>query len=168
MLLAPDYIAPEIIMARGHNHAVDYWSYGVLLYEMLAGASPFSKPGQSQMNMFKSIVLMDYKFPSFIDRHGRDLIARLLVRKVSERVGTFKNGYLDIRNHPFFHKNGSNGALDPKRLLKRQVIPPWIPKISKNLSASSSRDLDDFSKQQYAGRLEAPLTEQEQALFADF
>ena len=56
----PDYLAPEIIMSKGHNHATDYWAFGVLLFELLTASSPFNKPGLSQMDMFKRIVLQQY------------------------------------------------------------------------------------------------------------
>lgn len=158
----PDYLAPEVIMAKGHYYPVDYWAFGVLLFELLAGRSPFSKPNQEQLKMFKRIVLMDYRFPAKMDNNGKDLIDKLLQRNVPSRLGVFKNGYLDIRNHLFFKEAG----VDAKKLLKKEMTPPWKPKVTSPLD---SQNFDDFSKSEressYGGRR---LSEADQALFADF
>jgi len=60
----PEYLAPELVLARGHTKAVDYWAYGILLYEMEAGYSPFSDPqGMDQVVICKNIVNGRLVFP---------------------------------------------------------------------------------------------------------
>ena len=60
----PEYLAPELVLARGHNKAVDYWAFGILLYEMEAGYSPFSDPqGMDQVVICKNIVNGRLTFP---------------------------------------------------------------------------------------------------------
>lgn len=60
----PEYLAPELVLGRGHNRAVDYWAYGILLYEMEAGYSPFSDPqGMDQVTICKNIVNGKLVFP---------------------------------------------------------------------------------------------------------
>jgi serine/threonine protein kinase len=172
----PDYLAPEIITAKGHNHTVDYWSYGVLLYELLTGRSPFSRPGLPHIKLFQRIVLLKYSFPLFMDPAGQDLIQRLLVRNATKRLGSQKNGYVDVRNHPFFHDAGID---DPKRLLKREITPPWIPvNDSKNNNRNNhgmmmmmdATDCNDFKKieRDDFSLSGPPLTAKEQELFNDF
>ncbi|KAG7372334.1 serine/threonine protein kinase [Nitzschia inconspicua] len=157
----PDYLAPEIIMAKGHNHAVDYWSFGVLMFELLVGRSPFSAPNQPQMKMFKRIVLVQYEFPMFMERLGNDLISKLLVRPVSARLGAQKNGSRAIRNHEFFLSNG----IDSRSILKKEIQAPWIPEVKDPLDSHHFQDFSAIEKEKATG---SPLTDQEQALFDQF
>ena len=86
----PEYLAPEIVLGRGHSKAVDYWSFGVLLYEMIAGYSPFCDPeNNDQMTICKNIVHMAVRFPNSFDPACRDLIKRLLVRDDNRRFVSF-------------------------------------------------------------------------------
>jgi serine/threonine protein kinase len=154
-------------MAKGHNHTVDYWSYGVLLYELLAGRSPFSQPGLPPIKMFKRIVLQKYDFPLFFDATGQDLIQRLLVRDVPKRLGSQKNGYTDIRNHAFFQE----ASVDPKRLLKKEITPPWIPKNNNAIDDNTMDAADyDFSKieRDDVSLIGPPLSAKEQEAFNEF
>lgn len=159
---APDYLAPEIIMAKGHTHHVDYWSYGVLMFELLTGRSPFSRPGQSHMDMFKKIVLVKYNFPMFMDPKGEDLIQKLLVRRVPNRLGAQKNGFLDIGKHDFFQENG----IDSKQLLQKEIPAPWIPTVENPLDAQEQ--FHDFSMIEKDAGPGPALNHQEQALFENF
>jgi serine/threonine protein kinase len=148
-------------MAKGHNHAVDYWSYGILMFELLVGRAPFSVPNQPQMTMFKRIVLVQYDFPTFMEESGRDLISKLLVRRVSTRLGVQKNGFLDIRDHEFFSNNG----IDPRKLLMKEIAAPWVPKVKNPLDSQYFQDFSRIEKEPVPG---PPLTNQEQALFEEF
>jgi protein kinase A len=67
----PEYLAPEIIMSTGHNKGVDYWSFGVLIYEMLVGRSPFYMSGTDQVSLFKRIVMVNYNCPSMVNPEAR-------------------------------------------------------------------------------------------------
>jgi protein kinase A len=74
----PEYISPEILLSRGYDKAVDYWSFGVLVFELLIGRSPFFQRGSSQIEMFKRIVKVEYDFPDFAPSSAADMIKRLL------------------------------------------------------------------------------------------
>jgi protein kinase A len=148
-------------MAKGHNHAVDYWSYGILMFELLVGRSPFSMPNQTQMTMFKRIVLVQYDFPTFMEQSGQDLISKLLVRRVSTRLGVQKNGFLDIRKHDFFSSNG----IESGKLLKKDIPAPWIPEVKDTLDLQYFQDFSRIEKEPVPG---PPLTHHEQALFDEF
>mmetsp|Transcript_33933 Transcript_33933/g.82309 ORF Transcript_33933/g.82309 Transcript_33933/m.82309 type:complete len:823 (+) Transcript_33933:156-2624(+) len=158
----PEYLAPEIIMSKGHNHAVDYWSLGVLIYIMLTGSSPFYQSDISQMAMFKKIVMVDYKMHPSIDPVAADLIRKLLVRKVPDRLGNLKHGHHDVNEHSWFLGNGCHY----KKLLEKQVEAPWKPKIQNPFDASNFDEYDDSSSM--SEQRGFPLSVNEQKVFEGF
>ncbi|XP_032190603.1 cGMP-dependent protein kinase 2 isoform X3 [Mustela erminea] len=95
----PEYVAPEVILNKGHDFSVDFWSLGILVYELLTGNPPFS--GIDQMMTYnlilKGIEKMD--FPRKITRRPEDLIRRLCRQNPTERLGNLKNGINDIKKH---------------------------------------------------------------------
>lgn len=155
----PEYLAPEVIMSKGHNHAVDYWSLGVLIYTLLTGVSPFYDSKSSQMDMFKRIVLVHYKLPSTIDILAGDLIQKLLVRNMPDRLGNLKRGHYDIHDHSWFIENGCHY----KKLIKKEVSAPWIPQF-KDPFDTSNFDHYDHSVSEDGH----PLSPEDQKLFAGF
>jgi serum/glucocorticoid-regulated kinase 2 len=116
----PEYLAPEIILNKGCNRAADWWSLGVLTYEMLFGAPPFYT--KDVQEMYKRTLLNQVKFPSKINvsRAGLDFIAGLLVKVPSRRLGSVADA-LEVMNHPWF------AGFDWKALLARKMTPPFIP-----------------------------------------
>ena len=116
----PDYLAPEILSHAGHNHGVDWWTLGVLTYEMLHGEPPFVE--DDQMATFKRIAALDYKVRSHVPAEAKDLIKRLLQTNPSKRIGMLSGGDKDIYNHPLC------AHIDISRLLKKEITPPWVPK----------------------------------------
>jgi serine/threonine protein kinase len=157
----PEYLAPEIIMSKGHNHAVDYWSFGVMLYELLVGRSPFKKPRSSDMDMFKRVVMVQYEFPAFVSDNGQDLVKKLLVRRMPDRLGMLSRGHYDVRDHPWFAESGCHY----KKLLKKELTPPWLPQVKDPLDSSN---FDDFSRDEREVDRGALLSKEEQAIFAGF
>lgn len=157
----PDYLAPEIILAKGHNHAVDYWSYGVLLYEMLNGRAPFHRPLQSQMDMFKKIVTVQYTFPQSMSQSSKALIESLLVRRVTDRLGVQNRGHYDILDHPWFKEC----HIDCKELIKKNIEAPWKPEVKDPFDASNFEDYSNVVTNRSTG---IPLSNQEQAIFKGF
>jgi len=128
----PEMLAPEVILSKGHDEAVDYWAFGVICFELLVGHSPFYDKGASQMDVFKRIVRLDYDFPDFLEDSAKDLIRRLLVRQPSKRLGNLSNGYLDIKRHPWFAESGINF----KRIRRKEFKAPWIPEMKDPLGFS--------------------------------
>ncbi|KAI3471966.1 hypothetical protein Pfo_028654 [Paulownia fortunei] len=115
-----EYLAPEIIKGEGHGSAVDWWTFGVLLYELLYGKTPFKGAGNEET--LASVVLQNLKFPDtpIVSFQARDLIRGLLVKEPENRLGT-ETGTAEIKRHPFFE--GLNWALI------RCAIPPQIPEF---------------------------------------
>ncbi|XP_018537849.1 cGMP-dependent protein kinase 2 isoform X1 [Lates calcarifer] len=122
----PEYVAPEIILNKGHNFSVDFWSLGILVFELLTGSPPFSGSDQMMTYTFilKGIEKMD--FPKKITKRPEDLIRKLCRRNPSERLGNLKNGITDIKKHRWF--NGFNWeGLKARTLpspLKRDLAGP--------------------------------------------
>ena len=117
----PEYIAPEILLNKGHGKAVDWWTFGILLYEMLVGIDPFND--EDPMKIYQKILKGKIKFPSNFSKSAKSLIKHLLVADLSKRYGNMKNGVDDIKNHRFFKD------LDWKLLIERKLKGPYIPKI---------------------------------------
>jgi protein kinase A len=157
----PEYLAPEIIMSKGHDKAVDYWSFGVLLYELLVGRSPFNIPGSKQMEMFKRIVMVKFDCPPLVNDDAKDLIQNLLVRRQADRLGNLLRGPVDIRMHPWFQKSQCHY----KKLLKKELPAPWVPNVKDPLDSSNFDDYSSIEKQVDHSR---SLAIEEQAFFEGF
>ncbi|KAB1221290.1 Serine/threonine-protein kinase KIPK [Morella rubra] len=113
-----EYLAPEIIKGEGHGAAVDWWTFGIFLYELLYGKTPFK--GCNNEETLANVVLQSLKFPDspLVSCQARDLIRGLLVKEPENRLGSVK-GAAEIKQHPFF--DGLNWALI------RCTIPPELP-----------------------------------------
>ncbi|XP_059661903.1 serine/threonine-protein kinase AGC1-7-like [Cornus florida] len=113
-----EYLAPEIIRGEGHGSAVDWWTFGIFLYELLHGTTPFKGSG-NRATLF-NVVGQPLRFPDTpqVSPMARDLIRGLLVKEPDKRIA-YKRGATEIKQHPFFE--GVNWAL------VRSAIPPHIP-----------------------------------------
>ena len=117
----PGYLAPEIILNKGHGLSVDWWALGVLLYEMICGVDPFS--GDSPMDTYENILEGKVKFSSHFDDKSKSLIKHLLEPDLCKRYGNLKNGVNDIKNHLFFK------SMNWDKLLNEEIEAPYIPKL---------------------------------------
>ncbi|KAJ9537152.1 hypothetical protein OSB04_029885 [Centaurea solstitialis] len=113
-----EYLAPEIIKGEGHGSAVDWWTFGIFLYELLYGRTPFKGSGNDET--LANVVLESLKFPEtpLVSFQARDLIKGLLVKEPENRLGS-ERGASEIKQHPFFE--GLNWALI------RCAVPPEVP-----------------------------------------
>mmetsp|Transcript_5819 Transcript_5819/g.6472 ORF Transcript_5819/g.6472 Transcript_5819/m.6472 type:complete len:743 (+) Transcript_5819:305-2533(+) len=115
---SPDYLSPEILKNNGHTRAVDYYSLGCLLYEMVCGLPPYFSNDRNEM--FSQITSGQLSFPAGLSMKLRDLLKGLLARNQDERLG-YKNGVEDIKNHPWCSHINWQDAYDKK--LKPPIIP---------------------------------------------
>uniref|UniRef100_A0A8C7XP65 Ribosomal protein S6 kinase n=1 Tax=Oryzias sinensis TaxID=183150 RepID=A0A8C7XP65_9TELE len=114
-----EYMAPEILMRSGHNRAVDWWSLGALMYDMLTGAPPFT--GENRKKTIDKILKCKLNLPPYLTQEARDLLKRLLKRTASSRLGAGPGDATEVQAHPFFrHINWED-------LLARKVEPPFKP-----------------------------------------
>ncbi|KAG7214779.1 hypothetical protein INR49_010671 [Caranx melampygus] len=86
----PEYLAPEIILSKGYNKAVDWWALGVLIYEMAAGYPPFF--ADQPIQIYEKIVSGKVRFPSHFSSDLKDLLRNLLQVDLTKRYGNLKNG----------------------------------------------------------------------------
>jgi protein kinase A len=111
------------------------------------------------MDLFKRIVLVQYEMPPTVHFVAADLIQKLLCRNVPDRLGNLKRGHFDIHDHKWFGMNG----ISYKKLLKREMIAPWIPKLKDPF------DVSNFDEYNYSrSERHLPLSSAQQALFAGF
>ncbi|XP_056324556.1 protein kinase, cAMP-dependent, catalytic, beta a isoform X2 [Danio aesculapii] len=96
----PEYLAPEIILSKGYNKAVDWWALGVLIYEMAAGYPPFF--ADQPIQIYEKIVSGKVRYPSHFSSDLKDLLRNLLQVDLTKRFGNLKNGVSDIKNHRWF------------------------------------------------------------------
>jgi len=133
----PEYVAPEIILNKGHDFAADYWSLGILMFELLTGSPPFSgsDPMKTYNIILKGIDMIE--FPRKITKNAHNLIKKLCKDNPSERLGYQRNGLKDIQKHKWFDGFNWEG------LRARKLAPPIIPKIKSPTDASN---FDDYPK----------------------
>nr|XP_055064353.1 ribosomal protein S6 kinase beta-1 [Misgurnus anguillicaudatus] len=114
-----EYMAPEILMRSGHNRAVDWWSLGALMYDMLTGAPPFT--AENRKKTIDKILKCKLNLPPYLTQEARDLLKKLLKRNASQRLGAGRGDVLEVQVHSFFrHTNWDD-------LLACKVDPPFKP-----------------------------------------
>ncbi|XP_053200886.1 cGMP-dependent protein kinase, isozyme 1-like isoform X2 [Panonychus citri] len=121
----PEYAAPEIILNRGHDKSVDFWTIGILLYELITGVPPFQS---SDPLKTYNIILRgfdDFYFDKkLFSTNCINLIRRLCRESPCERIGVQKNGIADLKKHKFF------AGFDWDALVNRAIKPPIVPILS--------------------------------------
>ncbi|XP_048488117.1 ribosomal protein S6 kinase alpha-5 [Plutella xylostella] len=137
-----EYMAPEVVRSgsQGHDIAVDWWSVGVLTYELLTGASPFTVEGEknTQQEITKRIVRCSYPVPPDVGAEGRDFIKKLLVKDPRRRLGGGEGDAEELKRHPFFQK------LDWELVARRGVAAPFVPSLSH--AADTCNFADEFTR----------------------
>ncbi|XP_051125927.1 serine/threonine-protein kinase AGC1-7-like [Andrographis paniculata] len=135
-----EYLAPEIIRGEGHGSAVDWWTLGIFLYELLHGITPFKGSG-NRATLF-NVVGQPLKFPDNpqVSSTARDLIKGLLVKEPHKRIA-YTRGATEIKQHPFFE--GVNWAL------VRSATPPYVPQpfdFKQYMSKDSDKKLPEMGQ----------------------
>jgi len=127
----PEYLAPEILLNKGHGKPVDWWTLGIFIYEMLAGIDPFTD--EDPMAIYQKILKGKIKFPRNFDKDGKSLVKHLLVADLSKRYGNLKNGANDIKNHRWFKE------VNWEALVQKKLPSPYKPTVK------SADDVSNFS-----------------------
>lgn len=118
----PNFLSPEVILQKGHNHSTDHWALGVLIYEMIAGENPFFYDGMPQMELFEVIVKDNfYPLPDDVSDDAFDVVDELLTKDPTQRLGALAGGGKDILNKEWFRD------LDLVAMRQKRVKAPFIP-----------------------------------------
>jgi serine/threonine protein kinase len=131
----PEYLAPEIILNKGHGKAVDWWTLGILIYEMLVGIDPFND--DDPMMVYQKIIKGKIKFPKNVEKDAKSIIKHLLDADVTKRYGCLKDGVKDIIDHRWFK------GFDWKSLLFMTLEAPYVPKVKSNTDTSNFSQYPD-------------------------
>ena len=130
------YVSPEMINGEGYNMLTDWWSFGILIFELLYGFTPFYN--ENKIKMKQLITLSKIKFPkSYKDENGKEIlykvsneakniIIKFLNRDYNERLGSGNKGFENIKKDNFF------GGMDFKELEEKKIKSPYIPEIDSN------------------------------------
>jgi serine/threonine protein kinase len=123
-----DYLAPEIILGNGYTKGVDWWAFGVLLFEFLTGHPPFFDREPSRI--YEKIVAGKFEVPDDILPEAGILIRRLLEVDPDQRLGNLADAQ-EVKIMNWFK------GVDFERAFKKNVIPPWVPRFSGPLDAGA-------------------------------
>lgn len=152
----PDYIAPEVITTKPYNKSVDWWSLGILIFEMLAGYTPFYD--STPMKTYQKILAGKVHYPSFMNPDAVDLLSKLITADLTRRLGNLHNGPSDIRNHPWF------AEVVWGKLLAKDIETPYEPPITGGVGDTSLFDHYPEEQLDYGIGGEDPYTQ----YFLDF
>ncbi|KAL4699256.1 hypothetical protein H8959_011913, partial [Pygathrix nigripes] len=146
----------KILLGQRYNHSVDWWSFGVLLYEMLIGQSPFH--GQDEEELFHSIRMDNPFYPRWLEKEAKDLLVKLFVREPEKRLGV--RG--DIRQHPLFRE------INWEELERKEIDPPFRPKVKSPYDCSNfdKEFLNEKPRLSFADR--ALINSMDQNMFRNF
>ncbi|XP_039275512.1 cAMP-dependent protein kinase catalytic subunit beta-like [Nilaparvata lugens] len=129
----PEYLAPEVILSRGYGKSCDYWSLGVIIYEMCCGIPPFT--AKDHVKLYEKIIAGKYKMPAAFSKDLNNLIHKLLQIEVPKRIGCLKRGMDDVKAHNWF------STIDWDMVLNRQESPPYLPQKFDD----PSKDIREYS-----------------------
>ena len=131
----PEYLAPEIIMGQGHNKGADWWSYGIVVYELLTGYPPFYD--KTPADIYRRIVIGKYEFPSHMLIQAKQMVSFLLEHDTTKRLGCLNGGTEDIKNHQWFQ------GVEWLFVLHKRIQAPWIPTLNSSSDNSYFEEYPD-------------------------
>uniref|UniRef100_A0A2K5XLD3 non-specific serine/threonine protein kinase n=1 Tax=Mandrillus leucophaeus TaxID=9568 RepID=A0A2K5XLD3_MANLE len=118
-----EYMAPEVVNRRGHTQSADWWSFGVLMFEMLTGSLPFQ--GKDRKETMALILKAKLGMPQFLSGEAQSLLRALFKRNPCNRLGAGIDGVEEIKRHPFFV------TIDWNKLFRKEIKPPFKPAVGR-------------------------------------
>jgi len=150
----PEYLAPEVIKHRGYGKSADWWTLGVLIFEMTAGTVPFNYKDHAEM--YGKIVKNQWKAPDFFTKELTDLLNSILTSDTSKRFGCLKGGPADIKKHRWF------SSLNWMAIFQQTIRPPYVPEVK------SPSDTRYFQMQEKEEHIHISGVDKYASLFKDF
>lgn len=115
----PEYIAPEVLLNKGHGKPVDWWTLGILIFEMAVGYPPFF--ADEPIEVYHKILKGKILFPTAFDKNSKSLVKHFLTPDLTKRYGNLRNGVQDIKSHKWF------AGFEWESLKKKALSPPFKP-----------------------------------------
>jgi len=156
----PEYISPELLKGVGHGYAVDWWSLGTLMYEMLVGLPPFYS--ENTNIMYQKILTSELQFPSFVSKEAQSLLVGLLTRDPAKRLGSGERGAEAVKGHTFF------AGIDWAKLERKEYDAPFKPNVKGEDDISQIDQIFTSEKPQDSLVERSVLTDSESNNFKDF
>jgi serine/threonine protein kinase len=150
----PEYLAPEIILNKGHGYGADWWCVGILAFECLTGTTPFVS--NDPMEGYRKIIKCRVPWPAQLSVLAKDFIDKLLCVDPTRRLGCLKGGSKDVRGHAWFQ------GIDHKALEQKALPAPYVPKIK------SDTDDSNFDVYTDEGKANYPQEDFPRDMFAEF
>ncbi|KAH8705724.1 kinase-like domain-containing protein [Talaromyces proteolyticus] len=145
----PDYLAPEVVSSKGYNKSVDWWSLGILIFEMLCGFTPFWDSG-SPVKIYENILRGKIKFPPYMHPDAVDLLSQLITPDLTKRLGNLHGGPEDVKSHPWF------AEVTWDRLLRKDIDAPYVPPVRAGQGDASQFDKYPEENEAYGAHGEDP------------
>ncbi|CCF49470.1 hypothetical protein NDA11_001901 [Ustilago hordei] len=155
----PEFMAPEILLEQRYGRAVDWWAFGILIYEMLLGQAPFR--GDDEDEIFDAILEDEPLYPLHMPADSVSILEKLLTRDPTKRLGSGPTDAEEIKTHPFFRD------VNWDDMFNKRVPPPFCPTL-KNASDTSWFDTEFTSEKPTLTPVHSVLSSQDQAEFASF
>lgn len=125
----PEYIAPEVLLNKGHGKGVDWWTLGILIYEMMVGDPPFLD--EDPMGIYQQVLTGKVRFTRSFDKSAKSLTKKLLTADLTKRYGCLKQGASDIKMSKWF------SDMNWEALLEKKLDAPILPELSGSADTSN-------------------------------
>jgi len=142
----PEYLAPEVVLGKGYGQAVDWWSVGVIMYEMICGPLPFGEGCADPLEVMREVLEKPLIIPTKVSSEASDLLTSLLERMPEQRLGSSTlRAASEVKEHQFFD------LLHWDAILAQSTMPPYVPSVELGeeplLARSGSMPIDQDSVQ---------------------
>jgi len=117
-----EYVAPELLHHSSYGKAADWWSFGILVYEMIVGRTPFYSKNRTQM--FQAVMNSEPRFPEGFPAEAADIVRCFLTKDPATRLGSADDdGWAEVRGHSYF------AEMDWEAVERKEAVPPYRPNI---------------------------------------
>eukprot|EP01088_Endostelium_zonatum_P006722 TRINITY_DN18871_c0_g1_i1.p1 TRINITY_DN18871_c0_g1~~TRINITY_DN18871_c0_g1_i1.p1 ORF type:complete len:402 (-),score=86.56 TRINITY_DN18871_c0_g1_i1:77-1282(-) len=154
-----EFMSPEMIKGAGYDKSTDWWSVGVLLYDMMTGKTPFN--GKDNGVIQKQILTKKITLPNYLSGEAHSIIKKFLERDPEKRLGSGPNGMKNIQSHPYFKQTNW------KKIANKEVPAPFRPTIARGKLDTSQFD-KEYTKAPAVVSPSTPVSESKTDLFKGF